>query len=110
MDYSKEEKFYRALPRKTQLKFLLLFIHRLTVAARSTYEMQEDGVPDPTFMRLVNELQHQLIQHALALTRDHSGIDDDLLVGDFFKEIPGREHVRVARAFDDAIQRLRSVK
>jgi hypothetical protein len=71
--------------------------------------MQQDGLTDPTFMRLVNELQHQLIQHALALVRDHSGINDDLLVGNFFKEIPGREHACVARAFDDAIQRLQAL-
>lgn len=109
MDYSKEEKFYRDLPRKTRLRFLLLFSLRLTGAARSTYEGQQDGLTDPAFMRLVNELQHQLVQHALALQREHSDIDDDLLVADFFKDIPDREHARVGRAFDDAIQRLRSV-
>jgi hypothetical protein len=80
--------------------------HNLTIAARDTYEFQAPGVRAPQRLRDINEIQHRVFSHILALsTVDKWRYPDDDLISivlDF-----GDEHVRAQSlwALQDALER-----
>ena len=51
-----------------QLRVLAAFGHNLTIAARDTYAVDERGVRAPDRLRDINEIQHRVLAHILALT------------------------------------------
>jgi hypothetical protein len=90
-----------------QLRFLIAFSHRLTVAARDTYEFQSSGVTDPKRLRALNEVQHRVSGHAMALLRaDPYRYPDDVLIRIFLDEKSESERAGIAWAFDNARETL----
>jgi hypothetical protein len=95
--------FFSGLSAAEQLRFLIAFSHRLTIAARDTYEFQKDGVTDPKRLRTVNEVQHRVSGHAMALLKDDPDrYPDDVLVRIFLDDKSESERADIAWAFEDA--------
>jgi hypothetical protein len=64
---------------KTQL--LLQFAHALTILARDTYAVGEDGLTHPSRLRIMNELQHRVISSLIALMKNEvKRYPDDVLL------------------------------
>jgi hypothetical protein len=62
-------------------EFLAHLMHELTIIARDTYEVGQDGLTNPQQMRRVNEVQHRVSSFLLALLRnDLKRYPDELLV------------------------------
>ena len=106
MEHEEVKRRFRSLPPDAQLRVLATFGHNLTIAARDTYEFQAPGVRAPQRLRDINEIQHRVLAHILALASVNKWRypDDDLLsiVLEF-----GDDHVRSQSlwALDDALQR-----
>jgi hypothetical protein len=101
-------RLFSGLSTLEQPRFLITFAHRLTVAARDTYEFQKDGVADPKRLRTINEVQHRVCGHALALLRGGSErYPDEVLVSIFLDDKSEAERARIAWAFENAREALR---
>jgi hypothetical protein len=62
-------------------EFLAQLMYELTLVARDSYEVGQDGLTDPQRVRRVNEVQHRVGAYLLALMRDNpSRYPDDVLV------------------------------
>jgi hypothetical protein len=69
--YSSEEK----------KEFLTHFIHELSIIARDSYEVGQDGLTNPQRVRRLNEVQHQVSAFLCALLRgDPQRYPDNVLV------------------------------
>jgi hypothetical protein len=72
---------YQSLSRDRQLRFLAQCGMNLTVAARETYEFQASGVVAPERLRRINEIQHRVLGHVIALLENSSQrYPDDAIV------------------------------
>ncbi len=61
--------------------FLAHLMHELTIIARDSYEAGQDGLTNPSRVRLINEVQHQLSALLLKLLRDdQQRFPDEFLV------------------------------
>jgi hypothetical protein len=58
---------FQQLSADKQIRVLAAFGHNLTIAARDTYEFQAPGVRAPERLRSINEIQHRVLAHILAL-------------------------------------------
>jgi hypothetical protein len=105
MEHEDEKRRFRKLAPDAQLRVLATLGHNLTIAARDTYEFQAAGVRAPQRLRDINEIQHRIFGHILALaTVDKWRYSDDDLISivlDF-----GDEHVRAQClwALQDALE------
>lgn len=64
-----------------QEEFLARLMHELTVLARDSYEVGQDGLTNPQRMRRINELQHRVSANLCALLRgDSQRFPDDVLI------------------------------
>jgi hypothetical protein len=64
---------------KTQ--FLIQFAHALTILARDTYAVGEDGLTHPSRLRIMNELQHRVTSFLIALMKNEAKrYPDDVLL------------------------------
>jgi hypothetical protein len=52
-----------------QIDFLVHFAHTLTILARDTYEVGEEGLTQPARLRRMNEVQHRIMGFLLALMK-----------------------------------------
>jgi hypothetical protein len=81
MDLSEATRRLSALSAEAQLRLLASFGHNLTVAARDTYEFQAPGVREPMRLRQINEIQHRVLAHILALSKSNQfRYPDDVLI------------------------------
>lgn len=102
---------YRSLSPEDQVRFLLRFGWWLTVEARSYYEAGTENLTVPEAVREVNELQHQVTQHALkVLARDDRRYPDDVLVAILTEDVLDRAGLagRVRESFARAYEEIRS--
>ncbi len=61
--------------------FLAHLSHYLTVVARDAYEVGTENITNQSKMRWINEIQHQLSSHLLALLEnDSERYPDDVLI------------------------------
>jgi hypothetical protein len=105
MEHEEAKRRFRGLSTETQLRVLATFGHHLTIAARDTYEFQAPGVRAPQRLRDINEIQHRVFAHIVALvTVDASRYPDDVLLS-IVLEL-GDEPLRAQslRALADALQ------
>jgi hypothetical protein len=65
------ERFRNYSPQE-QIDFLLEFAHALTILARDTYAVGEDGLTHPSRMRRINEVQHRVISFLIALRQNNA--------------------------------------
>jgi hypothetical protein len=64
-----------------KLDFLLQLAHALTILARETYKPGEEGLNQPSRMRLLNEIQHRVMGFLIALRKqDSKRYPDDVLI------------------------------
>ena len=97
---------FQQLPAEQQIRVLAAFGHNLTIAARDTYEFQAPGVRAPERLRHINEIQHRVLAHILALiVQDARRYPDDTLLSIVLED--GDEHLQAQAlwAFEDALDR-----
>jgi hypothetical protein len=64
-----------------KIDFLVQFAHALTILARDTYAVGEDGLTNPSRLRIINEIQHRVTGCLMALCKnDSKRYPDDVLV------------------------------
>jgi hypothetical protein len=64
-----------------KLDLLVQFAHALTILARDTYAVAEDGLTNPARLRSMNEIQHRVTGFLMALCKkDAKRYPDDVLV------------------------------
>jgi hypothetical protein len=64
-----------------KLDLLVQFAHALTILARDTYAVAEDGLTNPARLRSINEIQHRVTGFLMALCKkDAKRYPDDVLV------------------------------
>jgi hypothetical protein len=62
-------------------EFVALLMYELTLVARDSYEVGQDGLTNPQRVRRINETQHRVSAYLLALLRDNPNrYPDDVLV------------------------------
>jgi hypothetical protein len=62
-------------------EFLAQLMYELTLVARDSYEVGQDGLTNPQRVRRVNEVQHRVGAYLLALMRNNPNrYPDDVLV------------------------------
>ena len=84
--------------------FLARLAHALTILARDTYEVGQEGLVNPTRMRIINEKQHRVIGFLLALIRnDPKRYPDDVLMN-IILEQSGDAHLQ--RQLQEVVTRL----
>jgi hypothetical protein len=64
-----------------KIDFLVQYAHALTILARETYAVGEDGLTNPSRLRVLNEIQHWITGFLVALRKhDVKRYPDDVLV------------------------------
>jgi len=81
MTVSQAIETFRNYSVQEQMDFLVQFAHALTILARETYEVEGEGLTEPSRLRHLNETQHRVLGFLLALMRQESNrYPDDVLV------------------------------
>jgi hypothetical protein len=81
MEYDEMTLRFQQLPSSKQVSVLAAFGINLTIVARDTYVAGELGIHAPQRLRAINEIQHRLLGHLLALvTQADSRYPDDVLL------------------------------
>ena len=74
------ETFCKYSPQE-KIEFLVQLAHALTILARDTYAVAEDGLTNPSRLRVMNEIQHRVTGFLMALRKnDAKRYPDDVLV------------------------------
>ena len=95
---------FSAMEPEEQARFLALLAHELTVATRDAYEVGGDGVDDPARTRAINEVQHRVTGHLVALLRgEPARYPDDVLFGIVLEQHDTALRQRLLQAFDRAV-------
>jgi hypothetical protein len=64
-----------------KIDFLVQLAHALTILARDTYEVGEEGLTHPSRLRRINEVQHRILGYIIALRKQGAKrYPDDVLV------------------------------
>jgi hypothetical protein len=64
-----------------KIDFLVQFAHALTILARNSYAVGEDGLTNPSRLRIMNEIQHRVTGCLIALRKhDPKRYPDEVLV------------------------------
>lgn len=70
-----------------KVEFLLELAHAMTIIARDSYEVDGEGLTDQQRLRRINEIQHRITGHLLALARpDTPRYPDDVLIRIIFDQ------------------------
>ena len=97
---------FSSLPTDAQTRFLALFGHGLTIAARDTYEFQATGINAPERLRAINEIQHRVLAHIHSLlTNGEWRYPDDALVSIMLDHDDKHLHDQVMWVFQDAMKK-----
>ncbi|MBI3327277.1 MAG: hypothetical protein HYZ81_11325 [Nitrospinae bacterium] len=74
------ETFCKYSPQE-KIDFLIQVAHALTILARDSYAVGEDGLTNPPRLRIINEIQHRLTGFLVALRKqDLKRYPEDVLV------------------------------
>src|SRR5262245_32316181 len=91
---------FRGLPTAAQVQALVRLAHELTIVGRDTYEVSSPGLRHPHRLRCLNEAQHRVVSHVLALlTADPGRYPDDVLVSIILEQDDPELRQQVAAAF-----------
>ena len=106
MDYSEATRRFQQLTASKQIIVLAAFGSDLTVVARDTYVVGELGLHAPERLREINEIQHRVLAHILALTtEDDARYPDDVLLSIFFDYGDEQLQARTLRSLERAMNR-----
>jgi hypothetical protein len=64
---------FLGLPEREKIEALIHLSHELTILARDTYEPGSTRLSHPSRLRAINEVQHRISGHLLALLRNDPG-------------------------------------
>jgi hypothetical protein len=91
---------FRGLPSSSQIEVLVRFAHELTIVGRDAYEPSSLGLRHPQRLRSVNEVQHRVASHVLALlTADPGRYPDEVLAPLILEQDDPELRRQVAAAF-----------
>ena len=108
MDLQDAVERYQSLSLEQQVRFLALFGHNLTIAARDTYEFQSPKVRAPERLRAINEIQHRVLAHIAALTEEGDWrYEDETLLSICLDHEDGHLRGQTGWAFDEALNKVR---
>jgi hypothetical protein len=100
MDLPRLVNEFRGLPSASQIETLVRLAHELTIVGRDAYEPGSLELRHPERMRSLNEIQHRVTSHVLALlAADASRYPDDLLVSIILGQDDPELRRQVAAAF-----------
>ena len=109
MDLAEATRQLSSLPTEAQLRLVAKFGHNLTIAARETYEFQAPGVRAPQRLRQINEVQHRILAHILALSTENAWrYPDDVLISIMLEHEDEHLSAQAKWAFEDALKRVRA--
>jgi hypothetical protein len=95
---------FRSLPPAAQLEALVRLAHELTIVGRDTYEASSSGLQYPDRLRCLNEVQHRVTSHVLALlTGDPDRYPDEVLVSLILEHDDAELGRQVAAAFSRSL-------
>jgi hypothetical protein len=81
MEIDEVRQRFRELVERQRIRVLAAFGHNLTIVARDTYVVGELAIHAPERLRAINEIQHRVLAHILALaTEDTRRYPDDVLL------------------------------
>lgn len=99
--------FFSSLTRDEQMKFLAYISHYLTIVARDTYQIGTENITNQPKMRTVNEIQHQISSHLLALLENSlERYPDDVLMQTIFEQENKKLKAEVTWAFERVAERF----
>ena len=91
---------FRNLPPASQVEALVRLAHELTIAGRDAYEPSALGLRDPYRLRCLNEVQHRVLGHVLALLADDPDrYPDEVLASLIIEQDDPEVRRQVAAAF-----------
>jgi hypothetical protein len=73
MDIARLVNAFRSLPAGSQIQTLVRLAHELTIVGRDAYEPASAGLRHPERLRSLNEIQHRITSHVLALLATDPG-------------------------------------
>lgn len=84
----------------SQIEVLLRLSHELTIIGRDTYEPSSPDLRNPHRLRYLNEVQHRITSHVLALlASDLSRYPDEVLASIILEQEDPELHRQIATAF-----------
>lgn len=100
MDTSHLVEEFRGLSPAAQIETLVRLAHELTILGRDAYEIALPGLRHPHRLRCLNEIQHRITSHVLALlAADPGRYPDEVLVSIILEQDDPELHRQVAEAF-----------
>jgi hypothetical protein len=91
---------FRGLPTASQIEALVRLAHELTIVGRDTYEVSSLGLRHPHRLRCLNEIQHRVVSHVLALlTADPGRYPDEVLASIILEQDDPELRQQIAEAF-----------
>jgi hypothetical protein len=106
MDVSRLVEEFRSLPPAAQVEVLVRLSHELTIVGRDAYEPSSPEVRHPRRLRVLNEIQHRITSHVLALLGAEPGRYPDEILASMILEPDDPELQRqVATAFARSLSR-----
>lgn len=91
---------FRSLPSAAQIETLVRLAHELTILGRDAYEIALPGLRHPHRLRCLNEVQHRLTSHVLALLSvDPGRYPDEVLVSIVLEQDDPELRRQVTEAF-----------
>jgi len=100
MDTPRLVDVFRSLPTAAQIEALVRLAYELTMVARDTYEASSLELRHPQRLRCLNEIQHRVAGHVLALlTADPERYPDDVLASMILEQDDPELRRQVTAAF-----------
>src|SRR5262245_36401448 len=100
MDATRLVAEFTGLPPASRFEALLRLAHELTIVGRDTYEASSLDLRHPHRLRSLNEVQHRIASHALALlTGDAARYPDDVLASIILEQDDAELRRQVTAAF-----------
>ncbi len=100
MDTARLVDEFRGLPPTSQIETLVRLAYELTIVGRDTYETASLELRHPQRLRSLNELQHRVTSHVLALlAADPGRYPDEVLASIILEQDDPELRRQVAAAF-----------
>lgn len=91
---------FQSLPQASQIEALVRLAYQLTLVGRDTYQASSLDLRHPDRLRCLNEIQHRVTSHVLALlTGDPHRYPDDVLASIILDQAHPEVGRQVAAAF-----------
>ena len=106
MEHDEVRQRFLQLVESQQLSVLAAFGFNMTIAGRVTYVVGELGIRAPERLRAINEIQHRVMAHLLALvTQNGTRYPDDVLLSILLDQDDEELRARTLWALERAMNR-----